>query len=482
MNFDILQSPLAFLHQEIGDIAHEETLRSYENSWEKDGKFISAAIDRNGTPWLRMFDPFGKRIDEILLPQEYWKLVKNGYKVGAVWRVFEEHSLLTSYLQGYITSFYDSGLYCPHTVSLATAVSIDKYASESLKACFLPQLLKRDKTVWQGATWMTEIKGGSDLGANTETVAKLSEDSWFLTGEKYFCSNVQAEMAVVAAHIEGAQRNVRGLALFLVPKFRQDGNLNYHIRRLKNKIATRSVATGEVELRASEAYLLGRPEVGIYLIMEVLNISRVANSMASMALAQRALFEAWNFARQRHAFAKPIIEHGLLQQQFKDRFKQLHGGFTLSWEAAKMLDEVWRETPPYSERHHLFRLLAHLSKYWSAEFAVQSAKWAIEVYGGIGVLEEYGVERWLREAMILQIWEGTPHRQILDGLEVMEHKGAHLLLFDYLQGRTPKMGFKSMRARVESHLKLPQTEKEAKSESLFSDLALFTINALTSKS
>ena len=120
MNFDILQSPLAFLHQEIGDIAHEETLRSYENSWEKDGKFISAAIDRNGTPWLRMFDPFGKRIDEILLPQEYWKLVKNGYKVGAVWRVFEEDSLLTSYLQGYITSFYDPGLYCPHTVSLAT--------------------------------------------------------------------------------------------------------------------------------------------------------------------------------------------------------------------------------------------------------------------------------------------------------------------------------------------------------------------------
>lgn len=481
MNFDTLQSPLDFLQHQLGGIAHEQALRIYESSWEEEGKAISASIDRNGTPWLRMFDPLGKRIDEILLPQEYWKLVKNGYKTGAVWRVFEENSLLTSYLQGYITSFYDPGLYCPHTVSLATAVSIEKYGTETLKQCFLSQLLKKDDTVSQGATWMTEIKGGSDLGSNTETLATLRKDKWFINGEKYFCSNVQAEMALVAARIEGSQKNVRGLALFLVPKVCQDGNLNYNIRRIKNKIATRSVATGEIELRDSEAYLLGRPEMGIYLIMEVLNISRVANSMASMALAQRALYDAWCFARQRHAFAKPIIEHGLLQQQFTDRFRQLRGGFTLGWEAAKMLDDVWRETPPYSERYHLFRLLAHLSKYWSAEFAVQTAKWAIEVYGGIGVLKEYGVERWLREAMILQIWEGTPHRQILDGLEVMERKGAHILLFDYLQDRTSKTTLKTMRNRVEVHLKLPQTEKEAKSEALFSDLALFTMNALTPK-
>lgn len=478
MNFDILQSPFAFLHQEIGDITHEKTLRAYEDSWEKDGRDISAAIDRNGTPWLRMFDPQGKRIDEILFPREYWWLLKSGYKAGAVWRVFEEDSLLTSYLQGYITSFYDSGLYCPHTVSLATAVSVEKYANESLKQCFLSQLLKKDDTVSQGATWMTEIKGGSDLGGNTETVASQNGEHWLLNGDKYFCSNVQAEMAVVAAHVEGSANNVHGLALFLLPKFRQDGSLNYLIRRLKNKIATRSVPTGEVELKDSEAYLLGTPDIGIYLIMEVLNVSRVANSMASIALAQRALFEAWSFARQRHAFSKPIIEHGLLQQQFNDRFKQLRSGFALSWEAAKLLDEVWREKPPYSERYHLFRLMAHLSKYWSAEFAVQSSKWAIEVHGGIGVLEEYGVERWLREAMILQIWEGTPHRQILDGLAVMEHKGAHLLLFNYLQDRTSKEALEAMRRRVEKHLLLPKEVKEAKSEALFKDLALFTIIAL----
>ena len=78
------------------------------------------------------------------------------------------------------------------------------------------------------------------------------------------------------------------------------------------------------------------------------------------------------------------------------------------------------ERPPYSERYHLFRLVAHLAKYWTAEFAVDTAKWAMEAHGGLGVLAEYGIERWLREAMILAIWEGTSHRQILDGMEVIE--------------------------------------------------------------
>ncbi len=89
MNFDTLQSPLDFLQHQLGGIAHEQALRIYESSWEEEGKAISASIDRNGTTWLRMFDTLGKRIDEILLPQEYWNLVKTGYIQAAVCRVFD---------------------------------------------------------------------------------------------------------------------------------------------------------------------------------------------------------------------------------------------------------------------------------------------------------------------------------------------------------------------------------------------------------
>jgi alkylation response protein AidB-like acyl-CoA dehydrogenase len=335
--------------------------------------------------------------------------------------------------------------------------------------------------VWQGATWMTEIKGGSDLGAAVETIARPAGDSWVLTGDKYFTSNAGAELAVVAARPEGAAAGIRGLALFLVPRYRKDGEPNYFVRRLKDKIATRSVPTGEVELRNSEGYLLGWADSGIYLILEVLNLSRVANSVVSVALAQRAMAAALSYAEQRVAFGKRIIEHALLRHQFENRLKALRSAFALAWESVLLLNEVWMERAPYSDRYHLFRMVAHLAKYWTAEFAVDTAKWAMEVHGGLGVLAEYGVERWLREAMILAIWEGTSHRQILDGLEVMERKQAHKLLFRRLAEIAPSKELQEMESEVERHLKLPSAERESLSEPLFRRLAVFTAETLARK-
>ncbi len=481
MSWERLSSPVVFLKQMLGALSCESVLREYEAFWETEGKPISETVDRAGTPWLRMFDRFGKRVDEILFPPEYWKLLRRGYTDGIVWRAFDEKSLISSYLLGYVTSFYDPGLYCPYTVSLSTAVPLEKYGAEGVKARFLPKLLARDDSVWQGATWMTEVKGGSDLGASVETIAQPAEDHWLLTGEKYFASNAGAELAVVAARPQGAPKNVRGLALFLLPKYRHDGSLNYTIRRLKDKIATRSVPTGEVELKESEAYLLGKLEWGVYLILEVLNLSRVANSVGSVALTQRVLADALSFAQQRTAFGKPIIEHPLLRRQFEERIAQLESAFALAWEAVTLLDRVWRQTPPYSEQYHLFRLVAHLAKYWTAELAAQTAKWGMEVYGGIGTLAEFTMDRWLREAMILSIWEGTPHRQMLDGLEVMERKGAHRLLLQYLEPWADPSELREMASRIEGHLKLAPEEKEARIEGLFRDLASFTARAFRRK-
>lgn len=481
MNFDTPRLPVSFLKQMLHEIPCEKALREYETWWETAGKPISESVDRLGTPWLKMFDRFGQRLDEVLYPPDYWKMLRQGYQTGIIWRAFEEKSLRSPYLLGYVTSFYDPGLYCPYTVSLSTAVPLEKYGINELQARFLPAMLRKDETVWQGATWMTEVKGGSDLGAAVETVAKPAGARWLLTGEKYFASNAGAELAVVAARPEGAPQNVRGLALFLLPKYREDGSLNYFVRRLKDKIGTRSVPTGEVELRESEAYLLGKTEWGVYLILEVLNLSRVANSVGSVALTQRVLAEALSFAEGREAFGRPIVQHPLLRQQFAERSEQLKSAFALAWEAVKLLDEVWRETPSYSERYHLFRLVAHLAKYWTAELAAQTAKWAMEIHGGMGTLAEFGAERWLREAMILSIWEGTPHRQILDGLEVMERKGAHRLLWQRLEPLTQPEELQEIATRIESHLKLPQEEKEAQAEAIFRDLARFTAEALCKK-
>ncbi len=483
-NLASLLSPLTFLGNLIEDPNQLTPLKEYESWWRAEGMTISEAVDRAGTPWLRMFDQFGKRADEILFPPDYWKMLKRGYQAGVIWRPFAEDadaSLRMHYLLDYVTCFFDAGLGCPYIVSMSIAVPLKKYGAPELQARYLPHLLRRDESVWQGATWMTEAKGGSDLGANVETTARQEGDGWILNGDKYFASNVGAELAIVAARPEGAPQTPQGLALFLVPRYREDGKLNYFIRRLKNKIGTRSVPTGEVELRDSEAYLLGRQEWGIYLILESLNLSRVGNIVGSVALAQRALADALTFAEGRVAFGKPIIKHPLLRRQFEERFAQLQDARALMWEAIQLLDEVWQETPRYSDRYHLFRLVAHLAKYWTAELAVQFAKWGMEVHGGMGVLAEYSAERWLREAMILPIWEGTPHRQMLDGLEVMERKRAHQMLFDHLAPHADTDELKHISARVEQHLQLPAEEKEAGIESPFRDLASFTARTLARK-
>src|SRR5580658_2607994 len=477
-DFSTLRSPLPFLNSQLPDFPHRDVLDAEEVWWKHEGVAISDAIDRARTPWLRMFDRLGKRIDEILYPPEYQTILRRGYRSGVVWRALEEKSLIPTYLLMYNISFHDPGICCPYTVSLSSAVPLAKYGSAQLQTRFLPQLTRKDDSVWQGATWMTEIKGGSDLGAAVETVARPAGDTWHLTGDKYFTSNANAELAVVAARPQGAASGVRGLALFLVPRRRKNGELNYFIRRLKDKIATRSVPTGEVELRDGEAYLLGSADSGIYLILEVLNLSRVANSVVSVAVAQRAMADALSYAEQRTAFGKPILEHPLLHHQFTTRLHSLRSAFVLAWESVLLLNEVWMERPPYSDRYHLFRLVAHLAKYWTAEFAVDTAKWAMEVHGGLGVLAEYNVERWLRESMILAIWEGTPHRQILDALEVMERKHAHKLLFRRLAETTPAKDLQSLESEIDHHLNLPPSQKEAQAEPLIKKLAIFTAEAL----
>lgn len=466
-----MDNPVAFLETQLGELPCAETLREYYAWWETKGRALSDTVDRAGTPWLRMYNRQGERIDEIVMPAGYRELVLQAYHCGVVWRALEENDWLASFALGYITSFYDPGLYCPHTVSLATAVPLAKYGNPLLKERYLAHLLKRDETVWQGATWMTEIGGGSDLGASVRTMAIPDGDRYRLRGEKYFCSNLGAELAVVAARPQGAPEGIRGLALFLVPRWREDGTLNYFTRRIKDKIGTRSVPTGEVEFIDSEAHLIGSTEAGVYLILEVLNISRVANSIGSVALLQRAIAEAEQFARHRIAFGKPLIEQPLMHRQFEGWRHRLQCAFALAWTAVRMLQEVWQERPPYSPRYHLFRLLTHLAKYWTAEQAAQGAKWCMEVHGGLGVLSEFPAERLLREAMVLPIWEGGSHRQMLDALEVMQKKGAHHQLLQMLQPKADPAELREWQERIEAYLLLPQEEQEARLEELIPPLA-----------
>lgn len=471
---DTLISPCDYAFAASADSEGYERLQRYEQWWREEGRAISGDVDRAGGARLQLHDRVGRRIDRVRWPAGYREMLVRGYAEGTVATARETGSLLPGYRVGYVTSFFDPGLYCPHTVSLATLVALEKYGGPGVDN-WIERLTRRDDSVWQGATWMTEAGGGSDLGAGVETRAEPAGDGWSLTGEKHFASNADAELALVAARPAGAPAGIHGLGLFAVPRLGGDGQFNFRIRRLKDKIATRSVATGEIGLEGSAARAVGDPEQGIYLIMEVLNVSRVANSIASAALLQRALAETLAFARERVVFGQPLIEQALFRRQFEDWCRRLSGAFALAWAAAGELDAVCRETPPYSQRYHRFRLLAHLAKYWTADQAVTAARWAIEAHGGNGLIADYGVERLLREALVLSVWEGTPHRQMLDGLAVMAREGVHEDLIAWL-GHPD--GADRQRAAIEGLLARPRADREAEIGPVFGGLAEWTATAL----
>jgi acyl-CoA dehydrogenase len=112
-NFDDLRSPLNFLRANRSSLQHPSLLESEEQWWSTHGLAISNAVDRAGTPWVRTFDRFGARADEILYIPEYFTMLRHGYRAGTVWRALEENSLLPTYELMHTISFHDPGVCCP---------------------------------------------------------------------------------------------------------------------------------------------------------------------------------------------------------------------------------------------------------------------------------------------------------------------------------------------------------------------------------
>src|SRR5262249_10218728 len=161
-----------------------------------------------------------------------------------------------------------------------------------------------------GAMFLTEKQGGSDVGATATRAVRAPDGTWRLHGEKWFCSNADAEAILALARPEGAAAGTRGLGLFLVPG-EQPGR---KILRLKDKLGVRSMPTGEVELDGAIGYAVGELDQGFKQMAEMLNLSRLYNAQASISIMRRCFYEAAVWGRARSAFGKPLIEHALFRE------------------------------------------------------------------------------------------------------------------------------------------------------------------------
>ncbi len=378
---------------------------------------IADWVDRAAPPELVMHDLDGQRVDRARLDPAHAELL---VELAAINRPpYEGGSWHEHFALGYLLA--DPGLYCSLIVTNQTAYAIYKYAPEH--ADWLEKLFSGQ--AW-GATWMTETQGGSDLGAN-KTIALAEGGAWRLYGEdKYFASNAGlADLAIVTARPQGAPAGPKGLGLFLVPRLDTAGQLNYRVRRFKRKSATRAVPSGEVEFNGSLAYLIGQAELGIYYTLETLTVSRLANAIGAMGLARKAHLEALYRAQARSAFGQALVEHPLVRLDLTDMAVRTAGGLALAFQAIQAFDQAWSERPPYTAAYHYARFLSHLAKNRTADHAACVTQLAMELFGGLGFLEDYAVSRLHREALVTAIWEGTSNIQALDLLEAMHKKGAH---------------------------------------------------------
>ncbi|MFC7155134.1 acyl-CoA dehydrogenase family protein [Halomarina halobia] len=325
-----------------------------------------------------------------------------------------------------LLSYADPGFVCPASMTVGAALVLDRFADGERLEEYFHRLTTRDAEDYiEGAMFLTERQGGSDVGANETTAVETDEDGVYrLTGEKWFCSNIDAEGTLALARREGAPEGTEGLSLFLVPHTKADGELNDQLyRRLKDKLGTISVPTGEVEFRGAEGYLVGEPERGFRYMTEMLNYERLSNAAASVGIMGRCLLESKVHAANREAFGRTIDEYPLMRRDLVEMTVDYEAAVAVTFAAARLFERYHRDDD--EEAYRLMRLLVPVAKYRTAREAVEAASYACEVLGGNGYVSGFTTERMLRDAQVLPIWEGTSNVLSLDVLRVLAREAAH---------------------------------------------------------
>ena len=319
---------------------------------------------------------------------------------------------VAKYALQYLFVQAEFGLMCPISVTDTSIHLIRKFASAELQDYLLPKMLSGDvATMWKGTQFMTERAGGSDVGA-IETVARREEGVWRLDGDKWFCSHADADVALLLARPEGAPGGTAGLALFALPRRLKDGRRNaYRIVRLKDKLGTRSMASGEIRLEGAVAYLVGDAGRGLKQMMEQVNLSRLSHGVRAAAMMRRCVNEAMVCARTRMAFGKTIFEHPLLRRQLLKIAVPVEQSLSMFLFAASAMD---RANAGSKEAEGILRILTPLLKFRACRDNIPVATGAMEVRGGNGYIEEWVHARLIRDAHIGVLWEGTSNINALD--------------------------------------------------------------------
>lgn len=398
---------------------------------------LSARVDRQ-VPTLQTHDARGKRIDRVVQHPDYRELEKLSYGRGIVGIKYDPKFLakhrafrhLAGFGAGYYFAQSEIGLYCPICMTDGVGRVLERRArgpQTPLYETTIAHLSSSDpEELWQGAMFLTEKQGGSDVGTNAVTATR-QDKRWLLNGDKWFCSNVAADAILALARMPEGSPGTKGLGLFLVLRRKPEGNsATIRIYRLKDKLGVRSMPTGEVTFENTEAFLIAGENEGFKQMAEMLNLSRLYNAVASVAGMRRAVLEALKYGAARKAFGRKLDELPLWRATMADLVAEHLGIFALVFETVRALD---RADNGDEEARKLMRIAIPIAKALSGKLAVFAVSEAMEAIGGNAYIEESILPRLLRDCQVLPIWEGATHILTLDALRAIQKEGSHAALF-----------------------------------------------------
>ena len=284
------------------------------------------------------------------------------------------------------------------------AALIYRFGTDEQKARYLPPLAKG---AIMGAVAMTEPQAGSDVGRLATTATLRQDGCWILQGRKQFISAGQGDLVIVLARCVAGSSGLDGLGMFIADR---EGD-NYLVERAEHKFVIRGSPTCALLFEGTRSTPLGKPGDGWKQIVTFMNESRLGVGIQGIGVATAAFEKASEYATQRVQMGKPIREHPMVADMLLEMETTVSGARALAYEAAVLQDLALFGRDERASRE--VRELTPLVKWYGTEGAVRVCRLALQVHGGVGVVDEYDVGRFMRDSLITPIYEGTSQIQAL---------------------------------------------------------------------
>ncbi|MDJ0959239.1 MAG: acyl-CoA dehydrogenase family protein [Acidimicrobiia bacterium] len=405
----------------------------------------AVAAYQHHPPRLEKYDGSGERVERVIFTSDYERAGAVLWDAGLVARSASAGGSFEQFVLLYLTSLEgEMGHMCPATCTTGLIRVLRRAASPELQAAFLPRLTEYDYSqAWRGAQFLTEVQGGSDVGANAVRAAPSGDGTYRITGEKWFCSVADADVFLITARPDAADSGTAGLGTFVVPRL-IDGKPNgFSIRRLKDKLGTTSMASAEIDFDGAVAYPVGDVSDGFKIMVSaMLNTSRWMNAIGNVGIMRRAYTEAVGYAAHRRAFGQTIGSFPLVRHQLATMKVRWLAALHSTW-ALTALDEAvdvdaMGGAPAETDDVAFHRFLVNANKLECSVSATDLVRSAIEILGGNGAIEDFSVlPRLLRDCVVYEQWEGTHNVLTAQVLRDMGRLGLAGVVVDRI-GRTLK--------------------------------------------